>query len=159
MALVDTDWTVDRASKTINYIGDDHTGASPSYATVIELHRWLRDLQDDPEYSGDDELDIIDVDASERSTDNIITLVNGYKLNAAAPEHLYDGSINQGMVGVDRIEWDGIVNFGNQGVMIQIMQDGAVLSDDWWNYSIGGSHTGAADATTLTDSTKSWTTD
>lgn len=158
MALVDTDWTVDRATKTINYVGDDHTGTAPSYASVIELHRWLRDLQDDPEYTGDDELDIIDVDASERSTDNIITLVNGYTLNAAAPEHLYDGSINQGVIGVSRIEWDGIVNFGNPGVMIQIHQNGAVLSDDWWNYSIGGSHTGAADATILTDSTKSWTT-
>ena len=86
MSLVEADWTVDRATKTINYIGDDHTDASPSYATVIELHRWLRDLQDDPEFSGDDELDIIDVDASERSTDNIITLVNDYTLNAAAPE-------------------------------------------------------------------------
>ena len=135
MALVEADWTVDRATKTINYIGDDHTGTAPSYARVIELHRWLRDLQDDPEYTGDDELDIIDVDASERQTDNIINLVNGYTLNAAAPEHLYDGTINQGTIGVDRIEWDGLVNFGNPGVMIQIMQEGAVISDDWWNYS------------------------
>ena len=101
MALDATDWTIDRATKVIAYVGDDHTGTAPTYATVIELHRWLRDLQDDAEYTGDDELDIIDVDASERSTDNIITLKNGYELNAAAPEHLYYGSIIQGTVGVD----------------------------------------------------------
>lgn len=159
MALDATKWSIDRATKTISYDGDDHTGTAPSYATVIELHRWLRDLQDDAEFTGDDELDIIDVDASERSTDNIITLKNGYKLNAAAPEHLYDGTIVQGTVGVDQIIWDGIVNFGNAGVLIQVHQDGAVVSDDWWNYSIGGTHTGAADASVLTDSTKSWTTD
>ena len=158
MALVDTDWSIDRATKVISYDGDDHTAATPSYATVIEFHRWLRDLQDDAEFTGDDELDIIDPDASERSTDNIITLKNGYTLNAAAPEHLYDGTIVQGTVGVNQIIWDGIVNFGNQGVIIQIHQDGAVLSDDWWNYSIGGTHTGAADQAVLTDSTKTWTT-
>ena len=159
MALDATDWTIDRATKVIAYVGDDHTGTAPTYATVIELHRWLRDLQDDAEYTGDDELDIIDVDASERSTDNIITLKNGYKLNAAAPEHLYDGSIIQGTVGVDQIIWDGIVNFGNAGVLIQLHQEGAVLTDDFWNYSIGGTHTGAADASVLTDSSKTWTTD
>ena len=159
MALDATDWTIDRATKVIAYVGDDHTGTAPTYATVIELHRWLRDLQDDAEYTGDDELDIIDVDASERSTDNIITLKNGYELNAAAPEHLYDGSIIQGTVGVDQIIWDGIVNFGNPGVLIQLHQEGAVITDDFWNYSIGGTHTGAADASVLTDSTKSWTTD
>lgn len=159
MALDATDWTIDRATKVIAYTGDDHTGAAPTYATVIELHRWLRDLQDDAEFTGDDELDIIDVDASERSTDNIITLKNGYELNAAAPEHLYDGSIIQGTVGVDQIIWDGIVNFGNAGVLIQLIQEGAVIADDFWNYSIGGSDDTSVSAAFLTDSTASWTTD
>lgn len=136
MAIVATDWTIDRDTKVIAYIGDDHTGTAPSYATVIQFHRWLQSLADDAVAvpSSNDELDITNTDPSKRSTDNIITLINGYTLNAAAPEHLYDGSIIQGVVGVDQIIWDGIVNFGNSDVQIQLIQDGVVLSDDWWNH-------------------------
>ena len=159
MAIVAADWTIDRATGNIRYVGDDHNGTAPSYATVIEFHRWLQDLADDAEFTGDDELDIIDQTPSDRSTDNIVTLINGFNINDATSEHLYDGSINQGTVGVDRVEYDGIVNFGNPEVIIQVHQDGAVITDDWWNYSEGGTHTGAADASVLTDSTKSWTTD
>ena len=159
MAIVAADWTIDRATGNIRYIGDDHTGAAPSYATVIEFHRWLQDLADDPEFSGDDELDIIDQTPSDRSTDNIITLINGFNIDDTAAEHLYDGSVNQGVVGVSRVEYDGLVNFGNPEVIIQVHQNGAVLADDWWNYSEGGTHTGAADQSVLTDSGKSWTTD
>jgi hypothetical protein len=155
MALDATDWTIDRATGNIRYIGDDHNGTAPTYASVIEMHRFLQDKADDPEFSGDDELDIIDNTPSDRSTDNIITLINGFNINDASAEHLYDGSIIQS--GGDTI-YDGIVNFGNPGVIVQLIQNGSVVTDDWWNYSIGGSHTGAADATTLTDSTKSWTT-
>lgn len=138
MAIVTTDWTITRATGNIRYIGDDHGGASPSYATVIELHRWIQDLADDPEFTGDDELDIIDQTPSERSTDNIIKLVNGFNIDATAAEHLYDGSIIQGTIGVDQEIWDGIVNFGNADVQIQLIQDGAVLADDWWNFGGGG---------------------
>jgi hypothetical protein len=159
MALNTADWTVTRATKVITYIGDDHNGVAPTYATVIEAHRWLRDLQDDAEYSGLDQLDIIDKDASERSTDNIITLKNGYTITAVAAEHLYDGSINQGVVGVDRIEYDGFVNFGNQGVMIQVHQAGAVLADDFWNYAKGGADDTSSAAAFLTDGGETWTVD
>ena len=62
--------------------------------------------------------------------DNIITLINGYNITDAEAEHLYDGSIiySDG----DEI-YDGIVNFGNSDVQVQVIQNGAVLSDDWWN--------------------------
>ena len=70
----------------------------------------------------------MDSTPSDRSTDNIVTLINGFTLDAAAPEHLYDGSIIEGG-GTDI--WDGIVNFGNADVQIQIHQDAAVLADDW----------------------------
>jgi len=141
MTLVASDWTVTRSTKAIAYIGDDHGGASPSYATVIEFHRWLQDLADDAVASGDDELDITNTDPSRRSTDNIITLINGYTIGDTEAEHLYDGSIIQ--EDGDDI-WDGIVNFGNSDVQIQIIQNGAVLSDDWWNYNGAGLN---ADAT------------
>jgi len=156
MAIDDTDWTIDRVSGNIRYIGDDHNGTSPTYATVIQFHRWLQSLADDAVAVGDDELDITNTNPSQRSTDNIITLINGYNIDDNAAEHLYDGSIIQD--GGDTI-YDGIVNFGNAGVIIQIIQDGDVITDDWWNYSIGGTHTGAADASVLTDSSKSWTAD
>lgn len=135
MTLTATDWTVDRATGNIRYTGDDHGGASPSYATVIEFHRWLQELADDAVATGDDELDITNVNPSQRSTDNIITLINSYNITDAEMEHLFDGSIIQD--GGDTI-YDGIVNFGNASIQIQIIQDGAVLSDDWWNYGAAG---------------------
>ena len=60
--LVAADWTIDRSTKKIAYEGDDHGGASPSYATVIDFHRWLQSLADDAVASGDDELDITNTD-------------------------------------------------------------------------------------------------
>lgn len=134
MAMVDGDWTVTRDTGVIAYIGGDH-GSSPSYATVIQFHRWLQALADDAVASGDDQLDISNTDPSNRSTDNIITLINGYTIGDTEMEHLYDGSIIQ--EDGDTI-YDGIVNFGNAAVQIQIIQDGAVLSDDWWNYNDAG---------------------
>lgn len=135
MTLTAADWTITRATKVIAYIGDDHSGGSPSYATVIEFHRWLQDLADDAVASGDDELDITNIDPSRRSTDNIVTLINGYTIGDTEAEHLYDGSIiyDDG----DEI-YDGIVNFGNADVQIQIIQNGAILTDDWWNYNDAG---------------------
>lgn len=138
MAIVEADWSIDRSTKIISYDGDDHGGASPSYATVIELHRWLQDLADDALASGDDELDITNINPSQRSTNNIITLINGYTLDETAgnaTEHLYDGSII--MNGGDDV-YDGFVNFGNLDVQVQIIQDGAVLADDWWNFASAG---------------------
>jgi hypothetical protein len=142
MSIVAADWTVDRGTGNIRYIGGDHS-ASPSYATVIEFHRWLQGLADDAVAAAGsgDELDITNTDPSRRSTDNIITLINDYNITAVEAEHLYDGSIIQD--GGDEV-WDGIVNFGNAAVQIQLIQDGAVLADDWWNYGGAGLNASAA---------------
>lgn len=137
MPITAADWSADSATKIIDYIGDDHTrfgGSTPSYATVIEFHRWAQDLADDPTWSGDDEIDITIVSPTDRSTDNIITMVNGWLITARAAEHLYDGSITQG--GGAEI-FDGIVNFGNT-TDIQIIQNGEIVGDDWWNTGSGG---------------------
>lgn len=151
MALEAADWTVTRSTGNIRYTGADHDGTAgdfggtpgtPTYATVIEFHRWLQGLADDAVASGNDELDITNTLPSQRSTDNIITLINGYNIDDGASEHLYDGSIIQGTAGSDI--YDGIVNFGNADVQIQIIQNGVVLSDDWWNYNSAGLN---ADAT------------
>jgi len=142
MAIVATDWTITRSNGNIRYTGDDHGGASPSYATVIQFRRWLGSLADDEDSgASDDQLDITDPKPADRSTDNIITLLNNFNIDDTAAEHLYDGSIIQD--GGDTI-YDGIVNYGNADVQIQIIQDGAVLADDWWNYGGAGLN---ADAT------------
>jgi len=138
MAMVDADWSVTNSTLVIDYIGDDHLrfgGSTPSYATVAEFHKWLQDKSDDPTWAGNDELQISTLNPSSRSTDQIITLINGYTITDAAAEHLYAGSIIQ--TDDDSI-WDGIVNYGNSDVTIQIHQDGAVLTDDWWNLTGGG---------------------
>lgn len=141
MAIVAADWTLTRSTKVIDYVGNDHGGGSPSYATVLEFHRWLGSLADDASSVGDDQLDRTDVLPSFKQFDTIITLLNGYTLTAAGAEHLYDGSIIQGG-GTDI--WDGIVNYGNASVQIQIIQAGAVLTDDWWNFAGGGLNADAA---------------
>ena len=210
--MLDDDWSIDRATGNIRYIGFDHIGESTittgafvtgdyymirvvgdtdftligaasntvgirfeatgvgggitgkatqiaSYATVIQFHRWLQAFADDEEFTGDDELDIIDKNPTNRSTDNIITLVNGFNVTATEIEHLYDGTIIQGS-NMTEERWDGIVNFGNTNAHIQVLQDDSILSDDFWNYGWQkGTHTGAAEAAVLTDSSQSWTTD
>ena len=134
MAITAADWIVDRATGNIRYIGNDH-GGSPSYAPVIDFHRWLQGLADDAVASGDDELDITNTDPSARSTDNIISLKPPYNIDKRSSEFLYDGSIIQD--DGDTI-YDGIVNFGPATVVIQILQDGKVVADDFWNEGSSG---------------------
>jgi hypothetical protein len=134
MPIVPADWSINRTTGDVRYEGDDHGGASPSYATVIEFHRFLQDLADDASSIGDDEVDITDENPTDRSTDNIITMLGNYNVDDEAIEHLYDGSIIQNG---GSIIYDGIVNFGTAGIVIQIIQAGKVLADDWWN-SLGG---------------------
>lgn len=157
MAMNSAHWTIDRATGNIRYTGPDHTVTGASYATVIQFHRWLQAFADDAEFTGDDELDIIDKNPSDRSTDNIITLLNGFNVTGTEIEHLYDGTIIQD--GGDT-RWDGIVNFGNANAHIQVSQNGAILTDDFWNYGHeAGSETGAGSATVMTDSTLGATVD
>ena len=129
MPIIATDWSVATATGNIRYIGNAHGGVSPSYATVIELHRWLQDLADDASFAGNDEVDITKTTPSERSTNNIITLINGYNIDDTTAEHLYDGSIIQ-LAGATI--YDGIVNFGNTS-KINVMQNGARITADFWN--------------------------
>jgi len=144
MAHDDTHWTITRSTGAVRYTGPDHDGAA-SYSTGIEFHRWLADLADDAAYTPADldELDITDDTPSERSTDNIIKLVNGYNIDDTAAEHIYDTSIIQGAGGTE-VYYDGIVNFGNSDVQIQILQSGTIMADDWWNEAGAGLN---ADAT------------
>jgi hypothetical protein len=130
MAFVSADWTIDRQTGDIRYAGDAHGGGAPSYVTVIQLHRALQDFADDLTSAGDDELDITDETPSERSTDNIITLINNFNIDDDAAEHIFDGSIVQD--GGDTI-YDGLLVVGTveSGTQLQVVQDNAILTNYW----------------------------
>jgi len=112
-----------------------HTSGTTTYS-VLELHRWLQDLADDPEASGDNLIDITSYTPSDRSTDNIITLndyssVSGptYNIDDATAEFIYDGSISQS--GGDTL-YSGLVVVGSlfgtttlQVVQNNVLYDGA----------------------------------
>lgn len=138
MAINAAHWTVTRSTGAIRYTGPDHGIGGESYATVIELRRWLGQLSDDESQAdSSDEIAIYDEDPADRlGTDNIIRLKGIYNIDDASSEHLYDGSIIQGSGDTETI-YDGFVNFGNADD-IQIIQNGAVLTDDWWNLAAGG---------------------
>ena len=81
---------------TVDLNGDiRYTGGGSTYYTVLELHRFLQSLADDPQMAGNDLLDITSSDPSDRSTDNIITLNSPFNIDDDAAEQLYDGSITQ----------------------------------------------------------------
>jgi len=143
--LVPADWSIS-AGRVIDYIGDAHGGANPSYASGIQFHRWAQDLSDDASYTGDDILDRTKPVPSKRSTDYILTLKNGYTLTDAAIEHLYDVSITQGTAGVDQKIWDAITVYGNCSV-IHVLQAGAKISNDFWNNDPAGGGFGLNSAT------------
>ena len=136
MAFVHADWTILRSSGTnpfeIDYVGDAHAGASPSYATGIELHRALQDFADD-QADGTEEISIVDQVPSQRGgVDTNITLINDYHITPTAAEHLYDTSISQDHPVNGLQIYDGIQVFGNS-TSIQVIQDGARLTNDFWN--------------------------
>ncbi len=133
MAWDATDWTIDRATKIVDYTGADHGIGGETYCTLMEWTRAIQALGDDAEYTGDDEYDIISDTFENRQTDNYVKLVNGWTVTDAAIEHIYDGTIEQTS---DDTRWDGFVNYGNADVQVQLIQDGAVLTDDFWN--VGG---------------------
>jgi len=125
----------------------DHTSATAEYFTVIELHRFLQDLADDASSSGDDLIDITNDTPSDRSTDNIIQINAGYTLDNGTVgggdpvwEHLYDGSIIEAQTGSI---WDGLVVIAGEGMDLQIIQNGAVITDDWWNNVPNGEAAGS----------------
>jgi hypothetical protein len=121
-------------------IGDDFTitynagaydirhSANTNTYTVLELHRWLQDLADDEAFSGNDELDITSPTPSERSTDNIITLQNGFNIDDDASEYFYDGSITQD--GGDTV-YSGLVVVGsvNRSTILKVIQNNAFYDD------------------------------
>lgn len=126
---IGTDFEVQN-DKDIRYIGAAHGASGAGYYTVLELHRWAQGLADDAAAAGDDFLDMTTLTPSERAYDTIITMLNGYNIDDTAAEHLYGGSIIQ--ASGDTI-YDGIVVIANEGCNVQIVQNGAIITNDFWN--------------------------
>lgn len=124
-----TDFEI-QPGKNIRYIGAAHGVTGAGYYTVISLHRHLSDLSDDISATPDDYVDITRDTPSDRSTDNIISLLNGYNIDQTASEHLYGGSIIQ--TNGDEI-WDGMKIYANPDMNLQIHQNGVILTNDFWN--------------------------
>lgn len=121
--------------KDVRYIGTAHGVAAAGYYTVLELHRWLQDLADDASSSSDDYMDITRDTPSDKSFDTIINLINGYNLDDVSAEHLYGGSIIQ--AGGDVI-YDGIQVVANAGTFMEILQNGSLVANDFWNSTPNG---------------------
>jgi hypothetical protein len=80
----------------------------------------LQDLADDASASGNDLVDITSDTPSDRSTDNIITLLGTYNIDDTAAEHLYAGSITQadGDTVYSGLQVLGAVNNTNTQLMV-----------------------------------------
>jgi hypothetical protein len=106
-----------------------YTGSGTNY-TVLQLHRFLQDLADDAQSSGDDLVDITTDTPSDRSTDQIIALNSPYNIDDTAARHLYDGSVSQD--GGNTL-YSGLRVLGSvvAGTEIMVVQDDKVLPAYW----------------------------
>jgi len=134
MALDSTKWQV-TVGKVIEYIGPAHGLTGANYVSVLELHRWLQDMADAETISGDDFVAITVPNPSDKKFDTIIQLLNGFVLGTTttpADEYIYGGTIIQGAGGTEAI-WDGISVIANPGVVVNVIQNNAVLANKFWN--------------------------
>lgn len=145
MAITATDVSV-AVNGDIRWTG----GATPNY-TVLELHRFLQDLADDQQASGDDLVDITSDTPSVRSTDNIISLNAPYNIDDTMAEHLFAGSITQ--AGGDTV-YSGLRVLGavnTAATQLMVIQDGDLYqftttdtAPFWGDQSSGGYNGNAA---------------
>jgi len=110
-----------------------HTSGTTTYP-VIDLHRYLQDLADNSEVSSasNDVAAIFSSTPSERITDEIINLINGYNIDETCAEFLYGGSITQGS-GATQERWSGLKVLGSvvsTATQIQIVQDKYLYDGD-----------------------------
>ena len=133
------------ADFTVTLAGDIRHSSGTSHYTVLELHRFLQDLADDPEASGDDLVDITSPTPSARSTDNIIDLLGTFNIDDDAAEYFYDGSITQ--AGGDTV-YSGLRVLGavnTNTTQLMVIQDNDIYqftttpaSPFWGDQSTGG---------------------
>lgn len=140
MALDASKWEF-TASRGVRYTGPVHGAAGANYVSVYELHRWLQDLADDAAAAGDDLMDITKLNPSDKKFTTIIELLNLAFLDDAhtnkASEYIYGGSIIQNPAGGEDI-YDGVSVVANRGVIVNVIQNNAVLATKFWNTTPNG---------------------
>jgi len=132
--------------------GDIRHESGTAHYTVLELHRFLQDIADDESpATANDYVDITSLTPSDRSTDNIITLINGYNIDDDAAEYFYDGSITQddGDTVYSGLKVLGAVN--NVNTQLMVIQDNdyyqfttTPTAPFWGDQSTGGYNGDAA---------------
>jgi len=129
-AAIAADMTVTYNSGTGGY--DIRMVGSPSgdRYSVLVLHRWLQDLADEGAISGDDEVAITVPNPSERKTDNVIVLQNGFNIDDTVAQYLFNGSIEQD---TGNVLYAGLQVIGSvvDGTTLQIVQNNALLTAFW----------------------------
>ena len=133
---------------TVSVDGNIRHASGATHYTVLQLHRFLQDLADDAYSSGDDLVDITSTTPSERSTDNIITLLGSYNIDDTAAEYFYAGSVKQGTGGTEKI-YSGLKVLGavnNTNTQLQIIQNNVLYDATpfWGTQSTGGYNGDAA---------------
>lgn len=131
-----TDFEI-QADKDIRYVGAAHAASGAGYYTVLEFYRFLQSLADDESAAGDDLLAAISDTPADKAFDTIITLVNGFNIDDTAAEHLYAGSIIQSD---GDVIYDGFQVIAGAGAHVEAVQNGAIVTNDFWNtVPFGGS--------------------
>lgn len=140
---------------SINPNGDiRHVSGTTNYL-VIDFHRYLGALSDDGEASGDDILDISSDTASDRSTDQIITLLGAANIDDNAAEFLYGGSITQdnGNTRYSGLQVLGSVNSSTTQLMViqdnDLYQFTTTPATPFWGDQSTGGYNGDAAASVL----------
>ena len=127
---------------SITVSGDIRHVSGTTHYTVLELHRWLQQIADDETpATANDYLDITSSTPSERSTDQIITLLGTYNIDDTASEYFYGGSISQdgGNTVYSGLQVLGAVNDSN--TQLQVIQDFDYYDTTtpfWGDQSTGG---------------------
>lgn len=138
-----------------------HTSGTTTY-TVLAFHRWLQDYADDQQASGNDLMDITSETPSDRSTDNIVTLVDHsgtggptYNIDDDASQYLYAGSISQRGGATLYAGLDVVGGVNNSLTQLYIIQDNGLYQftttpeAPYWGDQSGGGYNGNAAAGVL----------
>jgi hypothetical protein len=105
----------------------------PRSYTPLHLHRLLADLNDDSAPAGSDFLSIIDPTASDRSTDQIITLLGTVAIDDTVMQHMYGGSISQASGATQYSGADIQITDSDGQTQPVLIQNDAIITNYWKN--------------------------
>jgi hypothetical protein len=105
----------------------------PRAYTPLHLHRLLSDLNDDAAPAGNDFLSIIDPTPSDRSTDQIITLLGDVAITDEVAQHMYGGSVAQAAGLTLYSGWDVQITDSDGGTAPVLIQNDSIITDYWSN--------------------------